>query len=181
MVDLMKPQGRTAWIGWAIGAVAVVLVGLLIVLAFTGNRGGTAAPVPSTPVTSQSVQTPPGTAAPTGDPTATMSPSQIEAYCADYKAILGSGTDSDTDDDSGADFERLSALYADLIVKYTAASKNAPANLASQFSEVIQYLTDAKATVETRDLDAIRAQMRLLSKLNASMEAIEKASNALCG
>lgn len=178
---MTKPWWKS-WRGAVVG-LAVVLAMVGVVLFSLNAKGGTPTAGPSpepTPTATAPATASPSASIPLAEETATMGVDQVAAYCSDYKTILGSGTTSNSDDDAGVDFDKLAALYEDLLGKYQAASKNAPASLADQYAKVIQFLKDAKAVAETKDINAVRAQFSLLSSLNEAMEAIEKASQKLC-
>ena len=121
---------------------------------------------------------------PTPTPVVTPSPTQTlppeEQYCADYRAILGSGQNS-LSDEQNMDMARLSAWAGEIIKKYQAASVNAPSAIKKDYDKVVQFLKDFKATIDSGNQSAILAQMRYLPNLNDSMTAISTASEKECG
>jgi hypothetical protein len=143
-----------------------------------------AAPAPqSTPMSTASATGTgvPTSASPSATPTAPSTPLTPEQqYCADYKAITAVEADAPTDDEE-MDVAALASWAGETIVKYQAASRNAPSAIAKDYRQVIQYLKDFKATIDSGNQDAIIAQVRFLPKLNAAMEAIRKSSTKLCG
>lgn len=182
---------------WA-GLATLVVVGTVVALLM--NRPAqdrvppSAAPSPTTvgtPSVSQS-PSPSPTSAPTETPssgvTATAAPVPTTspdkaAYCSAFAAILASAPeeDEDGDPDQALDLRELSRTYARLITLYGTAEASAPIDLRDEYATVIQYLQDVKATVDSGDMNAIRAQVRLLRSLNTTMDTIAKESEKLCG
>ncbi|MBK8447436.1 MAG: hypothetical protein IPL41_12390 [Micropruina sp.] len=103
------------------------------------------------------------------------------AYCQAYQRILDTApTTEPTDEEGGADLKKLSATYAALIEKYSAAAELAPAALKDDYAKVIRYLKDFKITLDSGDWNAVRAQLRVLFQLNDAMAAIQKQSDKIC-
>ena len=102
-------------------------------------------------------------------------------YCVAYQAILDSGPKGDApDEEGGADLNKLSATYGALIEKYSAAAKLAPAQIKDDYARVLRYLKDIKITIDSGDWNAVRAQLRLLVKLNSAMDSIQNYSDKIC-
>lgn len=193
------PRRSYPWWAIAIGAVVVVAIGAAVAVALTGGgpagQSTTPSPVPSTPSgsatptpTSSATPTPSPSATPTPSPTPTPTPTatpsakDADAYCKAMQAILNSNTaDTEPDEEGGVDYKRLSATYADLIKKYSAAAKYAPDSLREQFDAVLGYLKQAKRAVDSKDLNQIKEMVRSLSTLNDTMDAIQKTSRQICG
>jgi len=57
----------------------------------------------------------------------------------------------------------------------------APADRKDDYASVLRYLVQAKKAVDSRDLEQIKAMVKNLSSLNATMASIQTQSQQLCG
>lgn len=164
---------------------AVVLAAVaLTMLAGCGGPAATQSPVPVPESTSSAPASPEPTSTASSTPAATgTTPARPltpqEQYCADYRSILGSGVETQVDDEN-MNIQKLSAWLGEMTQKYQAASENAPKSLAKSYAKVIQFLKDFKVTVDTGNQQAIIAQMRYLPNLNSAMDSISRQSKKLC-
>lgn len=190
----MNRRRKTLLVVGSVGLALVVLVGL-----FTLSRMGTgrmpAAGVdtstpslstptfpPSSPASSATPEATPATTPPSATPSTRPATGEHTAYCRAYARITASGAQgTNGTDDGGVDLAALSKTYAQLLGKYEAAAAVAPSELSTAYADVVRYLKEAKATADSRDFEAVRAQLRLLGKLNESMARIDSVSRSICG
>lgn len=181
----MPGNKRTLW--WIVGGVVIALLAVGIGVAVSRNGSGHTA---ETPVATTESPSPTPSLSATVEPSTSETPSPLASrtsvkskspYCQAYQTILDTAPTTESSDEEGsADLKKLSATYAALITKYSAAAELAPASLKDDYAKVIRYLKDFKITVDSGDWNAVRAQLAVLFKINDAMDSIQKQSDKIC-
>lgn len=179
----MRPESW-AWNWRWITLIGAVVVGVVVLVVVMWPRSNPAAVPESSPSVSTGVSStaePSGTAsaAPATTGPSSTSPQSASPYCVAFGAIKAGGVSTGKEGDS-VDFNELSDRFDDLITKYSAAEKVAPADLKDDYARVLGYLRQSKKAVDSRNLEQIKAMVRNLSTLNATMESIQSRSERLC-
>ncbi len=172
----VRPNGTTAWVrasdvtlGEVPGHVEVNLAQRTLRV-FEGSTLTAETPVATTespsPTPSLSATVEPSTSETPSPLASRTSVKSKSPYCQAYQTILDTAPTTESSDEEGsADLKKLSATYAALITKYSAAAELAPASLKDDYAKVIRYLKDFKITVDSGDWNAVRAQLAVLFKI----------------